>query len=116
MSSPFLHISTLGRASTAIHRAVREILYYEYKGEVGNEKVTAINFTDKISEFGFHGNTSFFGLDAPHHTPTQDAKQGAKMTDFSTSQFMKDPFRLWGKRDAKFFHCSFTSLILTCDG
>ena len=85
MQSPFLAGPTLGRARTPIHRTIREIPNHENEGKVGKEKVTAVDFADEISEFGFHGNTSFFSLDAPHHTPTQDAKQGAKMTNFSTS-------------------------------
>jgi len=73
---------TLGRTSAAIHRTIRDNSYHEGEGKVGKGKITAVEFTDEICDFSFHWNTSFFGLDAPHHTPTQDAKQGAKMTNF----------------------------------
>lgn len=78
MTSPFLH-ATLGGTNAAIQWAVRDNSYQESEGKVGKENVTAVDLAGKISEFGFHGNTSFFGLDAPHHTPTQDAKQDAKL-------------------------------------
>jgi hypothetical protein len=70
--------TVLGRTSAAVHRAIRDNFQEKHESKIGNGHITGINFADKISEFGFHMNTSFFGLDASHDTPTQDAKQGAK--------------------------------------
>jgi hypothetical protein len=73
------------RANTTLRRALNNEYCEEGEGEVGKLQMAAVNVADKVNELGefcFHGNTSFFGLDAPHHTPTQDAKQGAKMTNF----------------------------------